>query len=246
MTHLDLFSGIGGFALAARWAGFSTVAFAEIDRYCVTEVLSKQWPGVPNLGDIRRHDRWPDLGRIDLITGGFPCQGHSCAGKRRGQKDPRWLWPQMCQVIGRYKPRWVVAENVPGLIKMDLDQVLFDLENYGYTTGTLDFPACAVGSDQRRQRIWIIANSPLPRCEDLKERSATLEEWRKNPSDSSVGTGRSRWRPEPRLVRMVDGLPNRMDRLKRSARVRILGNAIVPQIAFEILQRIASIEGASA
>jgi len=152
-THLDLFSGIGGFALAAGRAGFRTIGFSEIDGYA-SAVLRKHWPGVPNFGDIRNVRGV----RADLVTGGFPCQPFSVAGKRRGAGDDRALWPEMLRVIAEVRPGWVLAENVPGIISMELDRVLSDLEGIGYATGTLVVPACALDARHRRERVWIVGH----------------------------------------------------------------------------------------
>jgi len=153
-THLDLFSGIGGFALAAQWTGFETIGFSEIDPYA-SQVLKKHWPTIPNHGDI---NAVPTV-RCDLITGGFPCQPFSLAGKRRGKADDRHLWPAMRDVIGRCRPAWVLGENVPGIIGVELDQVLADLESLGYRVQPFVIPACAVDAQHRRDRVWIVANA---------------------------------------------------------------------------------------
>jgi len=155
LKHLDLFSGIGGFALAAQWAGFTTVGFAEIDPFC-SKVLRKHWPNVPNFGDVRSV---PNMSQISLITGGFPCQPFSCAGKKKGKEDERYLWPEFRRIIQRNHPAWVVAENVPGIVDMERDSILTDLESEGYETQTFIIPACAVKAPHRRDRLWIVANS---------------------------------------------------------------------------------------
>jgi len=153
-THLDLFSGIGGFALAARWTGWNTIALSEIEPYAC-KILAKNFPGVPNLGDIRNVRGIA----CDLITGGFPCQPYSLAGKRRGASDDRALWPEMLRVIADSKPRWVLGENVPGIISLELDRVLADLENLGYSAWPLVLPACALDARHRRDRVWIVAHA---------------------------------------------------------------------------------------
>ena len=154
MRHLDLCSGIGGFALAARWMGWRTVGFAEIDPFA-SRVLAKNFPGVPNYGDI---GAIPDGVGADIITAGIPCQPWSCAGKRMGYEDDRALWPIAREVIARVKPDWVVIENVAGFINMALDGVLSDLEAEGYERGTVVLPACAVNAPHRRDRVWVVAN----------------------------------------------------------------------------------------
>ena len=155
--HLDLFSGIGGFALAARWAGFTTVAFSEIEPACC-EILRRQFPGIPNHGDIRRLSGKQFQG-VSLVTGGFPCQPFSVAGKRQGKEDDRHLWPEMLRIISEAKPAWVVGENVAGIVAMELDTVLSDLEGIGYECQPIVIPACAVDARHRRDRVWILANS---------------------------------------------------------------------------------------
>ena len=166
LTVLDLFSGIGGFSLGLENAGFSTIAFCEIEPFC-QKVLSKHWPKIPVAGDIRKLSykngklynagRVIYEGKIDLICGGFPCQPFSVAGKQKGKDDNRHLWPEMLRVIKEAKPSWVIGENVPGIINLALDQVYIDLEGEDYEVETLIIPACAVGAPHRRDRVWIIA-----------------------------------------------------------------------------------------
>jgi DNA (cytosine-5)-methyltransferase 1 len=160
-THLDLFSGIGGFALAAKWNGFRTVGFCDNEPYAQA-VLKKHWPNVPVHGDIRevRGDLYAG---VTLLTGGFPCQPFSVAGKQRGKGDDRYLWPEMLRVIREAKPAWIVGENVAGIVNMALDQVHTDLEAEGYEVESLIVPACAVDAPHRRDRVWIIANVGNPK-----------------------------------------------------------------------------------
>ena len=155
MRHLDLCSGIGGFALAARWMGWETVGFAEIDPFA-SAVLSKHWPGVPNYGDIATI---PDGIGADILTAGFPCQPYSVAGQRLGEADDRAIWPLVIAVVRRVQPGWCVFENVAGIINMALDDVLSDLEAEGYEVGTVVLPACAVNAPHRRDRVWIVAHA---------------------------------------------------------------------------------------
>lgn len=159
LTHLDLFSGIGGFSLASSWAGFETIQFVEKDKFC-QRVLRKHWPDVQIHDDIKTFE--PDYS-VDLLTGGFPCQPFSIAGKKKGVKDDRYLWPEMLRVIRRCRPFWIVAENVPGIIPIALDGVLMDLAKEGYTTESFIIPASAVGAPHKRERIWIIAYSDSAR-----------------------------------------------------------------------------------
>jgi DNA (cytosine-5)-methyltransferase 1 len=158
LKHLDLFAGIGGFTLAAQWAGMETVGFVEWDAFC-QRVLAKNFPNVPLLAkDIHDFNATGLRGSVGLVTGGFPCQPFSVAGLRRGQADDRAIWPQMLRVITECRPSWVVGENVTGLIDMALDDVLASLEGEGYEAWTLVFPACAVGARHIRQRVFIVAH----------------------------------------------------------------------------------------
>ena len=156
MRLLDLFSGIGGFSYAAETliGGYETVAFCEMDEFC-QKVLKKHWPQVPIFDDVRTLDA-ARLGRIDIVTGGYPCQPFSQAGRRQGEEDERHLWPEMLRIIKSCQPRYVVAENVAGHVTMGLDQVLTDLEDQGYTTRPIIVPACAKNAPHRRDRVWII------------------------------------------------------------------------------------------
>ncbi len=152
---LDLFSGIGGFSLGLERAGMETVAFCEVDPFC-QKVLRKHWPDVPIYDDVRTIDY---DGSVDVVCGGFPCQPFSVAGKRRGEKDDRHLWPSMLRLIKKHRPSWVIGENVAGIINMALDDVLADLEDAGYTTQAFIIPACAVNAPHRRDRVWILGHS---------------------------------------------------------------------------------------
>ena len=206
LTHLSLFSGIGGLDLAAEWAGFRTVGQCEWADY-PTKILEKHWTDVPRWRDIRTltkenfYER-TGLRTVDVISGGFPCQPFSVAGKRRGKEDDRYLWPEMLRVIGEIRPTWCVAENVANIVNMALDQVLSDLENQGYQTSVFVFPACAVEAPHRRNRCAIVAYTKSVGLQRFwttrkQERGAQPEkkelERRCNVPDAHNGCGSLRW-----------------------------------------------------
>lgn len=217
MRHLDLFSGIGGFALAARWAGIETVAFCEIDDFAC-KVLNKNFPGVPVHRDIRELDGSLYAG-IDIITGGYPCQPFSLAGARKGTGDDRHLWPEMFRIIRDAGPQYVVAENVIGHISLGFDAVCDDLEGEGYEVWAFIIPACAKDAPHKRDRVWIVADSN--KKQERPVRVSRVPEGKRNAWPGLVLPGRER---------MANGIPNWVDRCGAA------GNAIVPQVAYEILR----------
>ena len=155
---LDLFSGIGGFSLGLEaTGGFETSAFCDIDPYC-RKVLQQHWPNVPIFEDIKKL-KGTDIGTVDIITGGYPCQPFSVAGKQKGVEDKRHLWPEYFRLIKECRPTWVIGENVSGHIKLGLDSVIEDLESEGYAARTFSISASSVGANHQRERIWIVANS---------------------------------------------------------------------------------------
>ncbi len=259
MTHGSLFSGIGGFDLAAERAGCTNVFQVENDLWCQA-ILKKNFPSVARYGDITQFNAKAYANKIDLITGGFPCQPFSIAGKQKGKADNRYLWPEMLRVIKDIKPKFIIGENVFGIIKLALDQVLSDLENCGYITETFVIPACAKNAPHRRDRVWIIAyqktiQNKLIRYYNALEKGSkstdskavvlsntTCQRWQKcqhaTINDKSLRnyrrTSKSRnyWQTEPRVGRVLDGVPHRMDRIKG------LGNAIVPQVTEELIKAI--------
>lgn len=163
ISHLSLFSGIGGLDLAAEAAGFTTVGQCEFAEY-PRKILEKQWPDVYKWRDIRTltgADFYAKTGMrtVDVISGGFPCQPFSVAGKQKGRDDDRYLWPEMLRVIRELAPRWVVGENVPGILRIAAGQVAQDLEREGYRVAIFDYEAAAVGAWHRRERIAFVANA---------------------------------------------------------------------------------------
>jgi DNA (cytosine-5)-methyltransferase 1 len=234
VRHLDLFSGIGGFALAAQMVGgIETVGFCEIDPWA-RRILAKNFLGVPIHDDVKTLNP-SDYGRIDLITGGYPCQPFSSAGKQKGAEDDRHLWPSMLEIVKRAGPSWVLAENVAGHITVGLDQVLADLESEGYAATAIVIPACAVDARHRRERVWIVANAESIGRDHGNDGELLRQGAGKVNAPASASSvvdwmEARRWENEPRVDRVAHGIPSRVDR------IRGLGNAIVPQVAAEILR----------
>jgi DNA (cytosine-5)-methyltransferase 1 len=173
-THLGLFAGIGGFEYAAKLMGWHTMAWCEINEFC-QQVLRYHFPEATGHSDIITTDFTPYANRIDVLTGGFPCQPYSAAGKRLGKADERHLWPQMLRAIREIRPRYVVGENVRGLTNWNggvvFDEVQADLETEGYEVLPFLLPACAVNAPHRRDRIWFVAYNPNTRIEGMRRKS---------------------------------------------------------------------------
>ena len=197
---LDLFSGIGGFSLGAERNGIETIGFVEKDKFC-QKVLKKHWSDVPIIDDIRKVNG-KDFGAATIISGGFPCQPFSTAGKRRGTDDDRYLWDEMLRVISSCKPTWVIGENVEGLINiqegMVLRSVQDDLEREGFQVQCLVIPASGIGAWHQRNRVWIIAHydsNRKSRCSQyVQERSGELGESHVSKENGNVSnTQHQRW-----------------------------------------------------
>ena len=161
MTHGSLFSGIGGFDLAAQWMGWENVFHCEWNEFG-KKVLNYYWPQSISYHDITKTDFTIHRGKIDILTGGFPCQPYSSAGKRKGKEDERHLWPQMLRAIREIQPRWVVGENVLGLVNWSgglvFHEVQADLEAAGYEVWPYVLPAVSVNAPHRRDRVWFVAH----------------------------------------------------------------------------------------
>ena len=172
MKHIGLFEGIGGFSLAAHCMEWETVAWCELDEFC-QKILKYYFPKAKAHGDIKKTDFTGYAGQIDILTGGFPCQPYSNAGKRLGKEDDRHLWPEMLRAIREIQPRWVVGENVRGLTNWNgglvFDEVQADLENEGYEVTPYLLPACAVNAPHRRDRIWFVAYNTNSRVESVRQ-----------------------------------------------------------------------------
>lgn len=160
MKHGSLFSGIGGFDLAAQWMGWENVFHCEWNPFG-RRVLEYYWPDAISYEDITQTDFTSHANQIDILTGGFPCQPYSAAGKRKGKEDERHLWPEMLRAIREIKPRYVVGENVRGLLNWNgglvFNEVQVDLETEGYDVLPFLLPAAGVGAPHERYRIWFIA-----------------------------------------------------------------------------------------
>lgn len=248
MNHLSLFSGIGGIDLAAHWSGMQTVAFVEKNKFC-QQVLAKHWPNVPIFDDVKTLTKDDISESIDIISGGFPCQPFSVAGKQLGGEDDRYLWPEFARLIEEFRPSWIVGENVVGIIELALDYVLADLERIGYSSRTFVIPACAVGAKHERQRVFIVGFNPdrsyANRKRNVRKQSYDIEK-RKGKENIQE---RHQWQHELGAVndaqkfttyagamRELHGIPQRMDRLKS------LGNAVVPQQIYPIMKAIMEVE----
>jgi DNA (cytosine-5)-methyltransferase 1 len=247
MTHGSLFSGIGGFDLAADKIGWDNIFHCEFNPFG-QKVLKHHFPKSISYHDIKETDFTIHRGRIDVLSGGFPCQPYSSVGKRLGTDDERHLFPEMLRAIKEIKPRWVVGENVRGLVSWNeglvFHEVYADLESQGYEVQSFLIPACAKNAPHRRDRIWFIANAKglglehkIPKQEldrevGLRERV----EWNFQTKES-LKSG---------LCWGDDGLPKELDSITiskwRKESVKAYGNAIVPQVAMQIFSIINIIE----
>lgn len=283
LKHGSLFSGIGGFDLAAEWMGWENVFHCECNEFG-QRILKYYWPKAITYGDITKTDFTIHRGKIDILTGGFPCQPYSVAGKRKGKEDERHLWPEMLRAIREIAPTYIVGENVGGIVSWNgglvFEEVQTDLEAEGYEVQPVILPACAVGGWHRRDRVWFIAHAidstnSTNRRPKRKKESISKEHRPTGCTREFVGTDNTLYtdnrserakrcepkqipklkgiqrsengriyaniegRPDlstPVLCRSYDGIPRGVDR------VTAYGNAIVPQVAFEIFKALMETE----
>jgi DNA (cytosine-5)-methyltransferase 1 len=283
MKHGSLFSGIGGFDLAAEWMGWENVFHCEWNEFG-KKVLHHYWPNAESFDDITKTDFTKYANQIDILTGGFPCQPYSNAGKRQGKEDERHLWPQMLRAIREIKPKYIVGENVFGLLNwnggMVFDEVHSDLEFEGYEVQAVVIPAAAVNAPHGRDRVWFVAKNPLfggclhgesnqegtevRKFGNIGTRSANgvcVSKGNVTNTDSirlwgkGDGIGKSRFNgkksspndwdnfpTESPICGGDDGIPTQLDRITfpkwRNESIKAYGNAIVPQVAYEIFKAI--------
>lgn len=251
MKHIGLFEGIGGFSLAAEWIGWETVAWCEWNPFG-QKVLTHHFPKAEGFGDITKTDFTKYANKINVLTGGFPCQPYSGAGLRLGKEDERHLWPEMLRAIREIQPPWVVGENVLGLVNWSkglvFHEVQADLEAEGYEVWPYVLPACGIGAPHTRERVWFVAysrekllNAPFPTDSKIEDAWTRQEKWSKDWNEFKLGTtvghtGVGFYNGidfEPTVIRKDDGLPYQLDELEA------FGNAIVPQLALKIFIAIA-------
>jgi DNA (cytosine-5)-methyltransferase 1 len=289
MTHGSLFSGIGGFDLAAEWMGWDNVFHCEWNPFG-QKVLKHHFPNSISYNDITKTDFSIHEGSIDILTGGFPCQPYSSAGKRLGKADERHLFPEMLRCIKEVKPRYIVGENVRGLVSWGggvvFNEVCDDLEREGYAVQPFLIPAASVGAPHQRQRIWFVANSNgIGRGQDDRINNGESNEFNKDGETRDVTNsgcsrlefgnktgnirsektktqieggkftyefktnGNGSWQDFPTVSPVCggnDGLPRELDNITfpkwRKESIKAYGNAIVPQVAYQIFKAICNSE----
>ena len=222
------------FFMINRYIPRNFIAFCEIEPFC-QKVLKKHWPNVPIFEDVKKLGREAledaGIGRVDIVAGGYPCQPYSLAGERKGHEDDRALWPEMFRIISEVRPDWVIGENVAGHVSLGLDNTLSELESIGYSCQAFIIPACAVNAWHRRDRVFVVANSPSERLERFERKKCEGKGIR-----PSYGNW---WACEPNVGRVVHGFSKRIHRRER---IKALGNAVVPQQIYPIFAAIAEIE----
>lgn len=222
-TFGSLFSGIGGLDLGLERAGWQPAWQVEIDDYA-NRVLAKHWPGVRRWKDVCGFppEPFPDWS-CDLIAGGFPCQPVARSGRRRAESDERWLWPEMARVVRLLRPQYVLLENVPGLLDRGLERVLGDLAQMGFDAEWGVLSACQFGAPHTRERVFLVAYAN--QLDGSKRLRIFQDRPQADESGNLVACSPGWLEPFGGVRGISDGIPHRVDR------VRLLGNAVVPQIA---------------
>lgn len=290
MKHGSLFSGIGGFDLASEWMGWENVFHCEWNEFG-KKVLKYYWPQAISYDDITKADFTIHRGKIDILTGGFPCQPYSTAGKRLGKEDDRHLWPEMLRAIREIQPTYVVGENVFGLVNWNgglvFNEVQADLEAEGYEVQPFILPACAINAPHRRDRVWFVAyrncnglhkcncqhevnaseggeyaqrdigqihdEQPLVkhslckrqerRMHSHKSKAAIRKQLSERNARSFKPTNWQNFPTQPPICAGDDGLSSRLDNITfskwRNESIKAAGNAIVPQVVYQIFQAIS-------
>ena len=245
-THLSLFTGIGGLDLAAEWAGFKTIGQCESADY-PSKILQKHWPDVPKWGDIRtltKESFYKKTGgqTVDVISGGFPCQPHSVIGKRLAEQDGRHLWPEFLRIIRELQPKYVVGENVNGLLSTIHESVCAEMEAEGYEVWTFSIPACAVGAHHERYRVCILgiskSQSRLQTHPETDAAGTQPKTWECAVQQFGAYLPGTYWAVHKSPVcGMDDGIPAWMGGYRGyKQRMQCYGNAVVPQQFYPIFK----------
>ena len=231
MRHGSLFSGIGGFDLASNWMGWDNIFQVEIDSWC-SKLLKQNFPHTSKYNDIKKFNGLDYEGKIDIITGGVPCQPFSVAGERKGEKDERYLFDEAVRVVREISPKFVLFENVKGLVSQDngntLEKILTSLEAQGYETQSFIIPASSVGCNHRRDRTWILGwNTNKVGCFWDERKVGEIQNKDTNPKRVSFGE------VKPCLDGELNGIPKGLDTNKR---IEGLANAVVPELVYQIFK----------
>jgi DNA (cytosine-5)-methyltransferase 1 len=263
MIHFSLFSGIGGFDLASEWMGWKNYLSCEIADF-PNKILEHYWPDAYHHRDVKTLNyetinnelsaRFGKQWRDDdiILTGGFPCQPYSSAGKRLGKEDERHLWPEMLRIISEIKPKFIVGENVFGLLNwnggMVFAEVCSDLEHQGYEITPVVIPAAAVNAPHGRSRVWFVAYSNYTgrstRFAQIQNKDGEISQRNNNAkfSNTNASNNWNQFPTQPPFCSGDDGLPTKLDGITfpkwRAESIKGYGNAICPQVTFEIFKAI--------
>jgi len=239
---------VGGFDLAAEWMGWQNMFHCEWNEFG-QKVLKHYWPDAISYGDITKTDFTLWRGKIDILTGGFPCQPYSMAGKRKGKEDERHLWPEMLRAIREIQPSWIVGENVPGIINWSgglvFHEVQTNMEAQGYEIFPIILPAISVNADHKRERCFFIAYSNGRRLQKSNSEFRQINGVFKKTPIKFTGTTSAQWDKGKRSSGMLcrsNGVSKELDGITfskwRAESIKAYGNAIVPQVAFQIFKAI--------